>query len=185
MKRVWTAVGIDECYTGSPSYTEILYSAVASNGNGDEVSRPMGKKFTGKDAVKRQREFLDRLNERDYVFCRWNIRDLKSINENMRWGYVLASLIYGEEITNPFKLYIDGGIKERDTDFARKAVSLVTNLEKENIIIECGKGLDGKLPIVNMAHRAAYIFSGKGKIGIPPYKGKEFSVEGLRALLGS
>jgi hypothetical protein len=145
-------IGYDESNHGQ--YPEICV-AVYSFDFLDTIKRdhPLAKTHSIKD------NFSSHLIAKDYSFLRFDESDEDKTLKGQRIGRILGSLTHKRLHLFPehfFNFVIDGEWKKPSLDYARDFISELNSLEKERVIITCGKDYDKLIPLVHLADEIAY-----------------------------
>lgn len=157
MGLIWSRIGIDECFTVNKKDSRIVHFAVNSTGEDRETIELTG--LRRKQRLHEKTLVLRELENRLYAFSAYPTKDVGKIEYERRMGIILAGLLCSQRTAQNLEIYIDGILNPTPQNFAKKAVSKVTGLPEFSIRIYCGKGLDGIIPLVNLAHRGAFHFS--------------------------
>ena len=153
-KKRWGFVGVDETNNGR---FPLIYAAVFSNHFPDIAE-------SEKLMVKRRRnhqEIYEKLTGKHYSFTIIQRDDLDLIDSHQVKGIALASLVSGIELKIPFRLYMDGALSERESDFIMSSLEGVTGIDRESINLYSGKDLDRKIKLVNIADETAHWLKNK------------------------
>ncbi|OGJ22163.1 hypothetical protein A3K73_04140 [Candidatus Pacearchaeota archaeon RBG_13_36_9] len=113
-----------------------------------------------KVALAEESKIIGELGRRHYAFSSYLTFELNQIDYERRMGIVLAGFLYREPVDGQLSVYIDGELRSRAKRFAKRAVSCATGLSESSVRIDCGPpALDESFPLVNLAHKGAFIFS--------------------------
>ncbi len=184
MNKVFTAAAIDECYTKKGKNQKVLYFTAGLNGDINDL-KIADKICLSKDKVD-ESYVIEALKDRRYSFFQFNPGQLNGISNEKKMALVLGSLFLREPVGKSLTLYIDGlllpqGPKEHIKNVLKKS----TGLEKSLIHIHDGAQLDQRMPLANLAHQCARVFSDSPLLtfGNPPGK-KHLAIKEFSKILG-
>ncbi len=148
--RFW---GIDESNNGR---FPAVYVAACSNINSDSCSSLEIKTRKACYPKKRNHKGIaGRCSERQYYFCLLKKEENEKIPTLKRKGVLISSLIYGQDLRPPIKIYVDGEFKSKEKTYTKGILKDCLNLEKDMMEFYHGKDLDRKVKIVNIADELA------------------------------
>ncbi|MEK6760968.1 MAG: hypothetical protein AABX93_03530 [Nanoarchaeota archaeon] len=142
------SLAIDESNHGQ--FPEI-YSGVLSKIKNDAVKSP-----TKLDKAKKEKDFqniVSEVNQRDYFFLVVASKeDYKRIGYNEMTGVVAASLLNETDFNFEFlRIMVNGEPSAKGKDYVVGFVSEYLRINPNSVILKCGKDLDIKYQLVNLA----------------------------------
>jgi hypothetical protein len=182
MDQVWTAAAIDECYTQKGKGQKVIFFGVGLDG--DERDLKISKvRYLGKEKVP-EPYITDALKDRRYSFSQFHPGRLEGIPNEQKMALILGSLFLGEPVGAPLKIYIDGLHPQGAKNYIKVVLRRITGLEKSLIQVHDGAQLDERMPLANLAHQCARVFSDSSRLtfGSPPGK-KHLAIRELSGVL--
>lgn len=147
-------IGIDESNHGRfPEYFVSVFSGLEI----DVIKGNFGKIRTNSSSVQE----INKSQIRDYSFLLVTKSDYGRISQNEFIGIVVASLISGfvSSDLESIGIFLDGEHLQPRKTYLRDSVSEICEVPKSLVSLTCGKGLDKKYKVVNMADDIAhYLF---------------------------
>ena len=182
MQGVWTAAAVDECYARKGKNKKVLFFGAGLDGElGDlEIAREC---YLSKEKVQ-EAYVTAALKDRRYSFSQFNPGILSGIPNDKKMALILGSLFLGEPVGSSLSVYIDGIHPQGAKDCIKAVLGSLTGLERSLIHVYDGARLDERMPLANLAHQCARVFSDSPLLtfGSPPGK-KCLAIDKLSRLL--